>query len=162
MSFYEKYDLTKLIRDGDAKTFRAVENATGRIVFVHLFNPAGQDLPGVLRSGFEAGGKLGPPVIELGEFAGSSYAVTEVIEPFTGLRDWLGTRNAPPPVAQPVQDDFAKLFQTPPAPPEPPRSFEAPQAKPVPPPPTPPKPEPDEFEKLLRAPATTPPPAPPA
>src|SRR5579872_5400114 len=144
MSFYEKYDLTRLIGDGDAKTFRAVENSTGRIVFVHLFNPSGQELLGVLRSG------SGAPVIEIGEFAGSSYAVTEVIEPFASLRDWVetrswaGTPSAPPvaapvapakpgPVPEPVEDEFAKLFQT-----------SAAKTVPPPPPAAPAEPERDE------------------
>ena len=100
MSFYQKYDLTRLIGDGDAKTFRAVENATGRAVFVHLFNPAGQGLLGRLRSRFEVGGKAVAPVIEIGEFAGSAYAVTEVIEPFTSLRDWVDSWTTPVSVAE--------------------------------------------------------------
>jgi hypothetical protein len=83
MSFYKKYDLVRLIADEDAKTFRATENATGRDVFVHLFNPSGQAVLETLKS------RPGPQVLEVGEFAGSSYAVTEVIEPFGTLRDWV-------------------------------------------------------------------------
>ena len=50
MSFYKKYELDRLIADGEAKTFRAVENATGRVVFLHLFNPSGQPLLAAMRS----------------------------------------------------------------------------------------------------------------
>jgi len=90
MSFYKKYELDRLMADGDAKTFRAVENATGRVVFLHLFNPSGQPLLAALKS--KLGGAQGKPVaplIEIGEFAGAQYAVTQAIEPFGNLRDWM-------------------------------------------------------------------------
>jgi hypothetical protein len=90
MSFYKKYELDRLIADGEAKTFRAVENSTGRAVFLHLFNPSGQPMLAVLKS--KLGGDTGrpvPPLIEVGEFAGNPYAVTEAIEPFHNLREWI-------------------------------------------------------------------------
>jgi len=90
MSFYKKYELDRLMADGEAKTFRAVENATGRVVFLHLFNPSGQSLLAELK--LKLGGAKGHPIaplIEIGEFAGAPYAVTEAIEPFGNLRDWI-------------------------------------------------------------------------
>jgi len=90
MSFYKKYELQRLIADGEAKTFRAIENSTGRLVYLHLFNPAGQRLLAILRSKLgSVPGKPVAPLLEIGEFAGSTYAVTLPVEPFSGLREWV-------------------------------------------------------------------------
>ncbi|MGD0873034.1 MAG: hypothetical protein ABSB88_26105 [Bryobacteraceae bacterium] len=90
MSFYKKYELQRLIADGEAKTFRAIENSTGRLVYLHLFNPSGQRLLAILKSKLgSVPGKPVPPLLEIGEFAGSTYAVTLPIEPFSGLREWV-------------------------------------------------------------------------
>ena len=90
MSFYTRYELERLLADGEAKTFRAIESATGRIVFLHLFSPRGQGLLAELKAKLVGpGGKPAPPLVEIGEFAGSQYAVTEGREPFSGLREWL-------------------------------------------------------------------------
>jgi hypothetical protein len=131
MSFYTRYELERLLADGEAKTFRAIESATGRIVFLHLFNPRGQALLAELKAKLVgAGGKPAAPLIEIGEFAGSQYAVTESSEGFSGLRDWLSRQveaagapipapPAPVAVAQAgglVEDgpgEFTKLFAAP-------------------------------------------------
>ena len=90
MSFYKKYELQRLIADGEAKTFRAIENSTGRLVYLHLFNPAGQRLLAILKSKLgSVPGKPVAPLLEIGEFAGSTYAVTLPVEPFSGLREWV-------------------------------------------------------------------------
>ncbi len=90
MSFYQRYELARLIADGETKTFRAVENATGRNVLFHFFKPEGQPILAALKSKWgRLPGKPEPPLLELGEFAGSPYAVTEMIEPFTTLRQWV-------------------------------------------------------------------------
>src|ERR1039458_1437392 len=90
MSFYKKYELQRLIADGEAKTFRAIENSTGRSVYLHLFNPSGQRLLAILKSKLgSVPGKPVAPLLEIGEFAGSTYAVTLPIEPFSGLREWV-------------------------------------------------------------------------
>src|ERR1017187_7523734 len=90
MSFYKKYELQRLIADGEAKTFRAIENSTGRLVYLHLFNPSGQRLLAILKSKLgSVPGKPVAPLLEIGEFAGSTYAVTLPIEPFSGLREWV-------------------------------------------------------------------------
>ncbi len=97
MSFYQKYDLERLIADGDAKTFRAKENATGQQVFLHLFNPGGEPILAAIKAKFGgAPGKPTWPLLEIGDFAGSPYAVTDVIEPFTTLREWVATVGASP------------------------------------------------------------------
>lgn len=116
MSFYQKYDLERLIADGDAKTFRAKENATGQQVLLHLFNPGGEPILAAIKAKLGgAPGKPAWPLLEIGDFAGSPYAVTDVIEPFTTLRDWVATVSAGPlagapmpaaaqPVPTPVQE----------------------------------------------------------
>ena len=38
MSFYRKYELAKLIDNGETKTFRASEITTGKLVFLHLLS----------------------------------------------------------------------------------------------------------------------------
>lgn len=89
VSFYSRYQLERLLTDGAAKTFRAVENASGRPVLLHLFNPEGRSLFDSIAAGCrDSAGRPKSPLIETGEFAGSLYAVTEVIEPFTDLRAW--------------------------------------------------------------------------
>ncbi len=90
MSFYKRYELDRLIADGDAKTFRAIENATGRAVLLHMFNPQGQAVLGVLKSKLARDpARPTPPLLELGEFAGSPYAVTEDVVGFKDVRNWL-------------------------------------------------------------------------
>ena len=171
MSFYTRYELERLIADGEAKTFRATESATGRIVFLHLFNPSGQALLADLKAKLVGtGGKPVPPLLEIGEFAGSQYAVTEFSEPFSGLRDWVSRQPAPAPASRPPAPpvaaapsrglldeepgEFTKLF--PPS---------APASRPAAPPvaAAPPRglldEEPGEFTKLFppSAPASRPP-----
>jgi hypothetical protein len=112
MSFYQKYDLERLVADGAAKTFRAKENATGQQVFLHLFNPGGEPVLAAIKS--KLGGGSGRPVwplLEVGEFAGSPYVVTDVIEPFTTLRDWVASiLSAPLPAAPaPAQEGAAPI-----------------------------------------------------
>jgi hypothetical protein len=59
-------------------------------VYLHLFNPSGQRLLAILKSKLgSVPGKPVPPLLEIGEFAGSTYAVTLPIEPFSGLREWV-------------------------------------------------------------------------
>ena len=160
MGFYQRYELDRLIADGEVRTFRATENATGRLVFLHLFNPEGQPLLAALKAKL-ARDPLKPvsPLVELGEFAGSPYAVTEPVTPFKSLREWLAQIAEPapparpqvkPPAGQPNEksDEFARLFEQP-AKPDPPRGpgaftklFEKP-SKPAP------RAGPGEFTRLF-------------
>ena len=151
MSFYKKYELERLIADGEVKTFRAKESSTGRIVFLHLFNPGSQallaDLKGKLLG---PGGKPMPPLLEFGEFAGNPYAVTDSSEAFSGLREW---------VSQQPDAIRTSLPEAPrPAPAPAPRLVVAPAASPLPA--LPPE-EPGEFTRLFGSVAAQPkPPAP--
>ncbi len=140
MSFYQKYELERLIADGEIKTFRATENISGRLVFLHLFNPEAQPVLVALRGRFAQDPlHLTPPLIALGEFAGNPYSVTEPIAPFTNLREWLGIAASPTPVPQaPITkptvektDSFARLFT---------------DSKPAP---APARPEPGEFTSFF-------------
>jgi hypothetical protein len=158
MSFYKKYELDRLMADGEARTFRAVENSTGRVVFLHLFNPSGQPLLEALKSKSGAPGKPVAPLIEIGEFAGAPYAVTQAIEPFRNLRDWISanvTASNPPatedlsppalPAESPLHDrpgGIARLAEPsqPPPPASPPSDFTRLFAPARPHPPVPPPP----------------------
>lgn len=135
MNFFQKYELERLLADGETKSFRAVENSTGRNVFLHFFNPQGLSILAALKSKLEkTPGKPVLPLIELGEFAGSPYAVTERIVPFTTLREWVESlpsdgqavisdttetieipKPAPQPAAIPGNQagEFTRVFETP-------------------------------------------------
>jgi hypothetical protein len=92
MSFYKNYDLKQLVSEQDAKTFRAIQNSTGRIVLLHLFD--GKEHPILTeikkKLGGAPGGRAMQPLLEMGEFAGGHYVVTDLIEPFPGLKEWAG------------------------------------------------------------------------
>jgi hypothetical protein len=169
MSFYKKYELERLIADGETKTFRAIENSTGRLVFLHMFNPEGQVLLAAIKARLAPDPRNPrPPLIELGEFAGTPFAVTEPLPNFKSLRDWLNQPADPgPPAAPPAKppseslDQFEQLFGEPrPAPP--PAAVQPPRtegeftkffgASPVPAPPKPQSQSPvtkDDFTKLF-------------
>jgi len=132
MSFFKRYELSRLIAESnESQSFRAVEVATGRTVMLHMLR-AGQEslLAGIRSSMRDPDLKSAKQLIEVGEFAGSPYVVTGMLEPFTGLPDWIGTfpEEIPWPAPMPA------------APPPPP---------PPPPPPTPPRPEAGEFTRFF-------------
>ena len=87
MSFFQKYELLRLLHEGEAKTFKALERATGRQVLFHMLT-GDQRKPGSL---LEKVQRLrgAPGLIEIGEFANSPYVVTEYSERFTKLSEWL-------------------------------------------------------------------------
>ncbi len=108
MSFYKTYDLKQLVSEQDAKTFRAIQHSTGRIVLLHLFDAKGHPVLTEIKKKLGGGPGARPvqPLLEVGEFAGGHYVVTELIEPFPGLREWVArvpnptastTAVAPPP-----------------------------------------------------------------
>jgi hypothetical protein len=90
MSFYRKYELKRMVAEGEATTFQAVDRDSGRELLLHIINPGGEFLLKALRTSFVDGrGNPVAPLIEAGEFAGTPYAVTEILAPFSSLKDWL-------------------------------------------------------------------------
>ena len=93
MSFYSQYELVRLICQARTKTFEAKQLASNRLVYLHLFD----DDPAVSDSLLEKIGFLvtnppasGPlPILDVVRSAESPYAVTEVLDPFTNLEDWV-------------------------------------------------------------------------
>lgn len=173
MNFYQKYELERLIADGETKTFRATENATGRAVYLHFFNPEGLGLLTALELRFaKTPAKPELPLIELGEFAGTPYAVTLPIEQFTTFRRWLDSqadsgsqavaellddvtvempKPAPTPRPQPVPAPLAHPAAPVAGPPgEFTRLFESPQRGPGPPA------QPGEFTRMFESPKNPP------
>ena len=90
MSFYLKYELSRLLHADGAKTFQAIEKATRRNVLLHLVDKtASPELIGKVKR-LETGQDR--ELIEVGEFAGSYFVVTDAIEGFPGLDAWLDQR----------------------------------------------------------------------
>lgn len=164
MSFFQRYELLRLLENGEARTFRARQRETQRVVLLHM-------LPSGPSSGKTGGNSLaqrvqeigaGTDLLEVGEFSGLVYAVTEDVEPFPGLRVWLDKpRNAPPPPVDLIErtrsldEQFESLFaeEKPPVKPPPP----PPPPKQDPPPPAPPREEPPKREPPVKEPPAEPP-----
>lgn len=136
MSFYRRYELSRLIRDDEAKTFAGVQRDTGRQVFLHLLSG---DLAKAETSGLgdliRRAERTGA-ILDSGEFAATKYYVTARTEPFDGFRAWLqslpaGADASPPPsvaAVEPVR--------------QPPRTSAPPPAG------RPPKPDTGEFIRM--------------
>jgi hypothetical protein len=144
MSFFQKYELLRLLNEGEAKTFKALERATGRHVLFHMLPGEQRSKPGSLLEKVERL-RGSPSLIEVGEFASSPYVVTEYTESCTKLSEWVDQQsrsgaavNAP--VAPPIERP------SPVAPPPPP--FEAPPPVVSPAPPAQPE-MPGEFTRLF-------------
>ena len=97
MSIDRQYELLGLITKGPTKTFKAKEIASGRLVFLHLFEA--QSDRGAQDSLLEKLNFLvltppssGPfPVLDIVNSSEPRYVVTEVLEPFTNLETWVET-----------------------------------------------------------------------
>jgi hypothetical protein len=167
MSFYKRYELVRLMQEGEAKTFNAVEIATKRPVLLHLLAPTAA-LPTESIREIVARADHQPGVIEVGEFAGSYYIAVEPSDSSQTFRQWVdslpaGTPGAkaagpparpipaattPPPARRRVTE--IRKLNVPPTPPPEPRPlgeftdvFGEPKAK------TAGKAEPGEFTKLF-------------
>ena len=110
MGFYQEYELLGLVHDGPTKTLRAREIAGDRPVFLHLLTGA---LPlDAQRTLLEQANALlarSSDVLKIGEFAGTRYVVTDVLDPFSNLQQWVSERmlGAPPKgVERPTGSDF--------------------------------------------------------
>ncbi|MEO7651654.1 MAG: hypothetical protein ABIZ80_14405, partial [Bryobacteraceae bacterium] len=93
MSFYRKYELAKLIDNGETKTFRASEIATGRLVFLHLLSGMDSRRQTSLLQRLRAAST--PDVLEMDDSFEAPYVVTEILEPFSGLEKWLESLTRP-------------------------------------------------------------------
>ena len=97
MGFYQEYELLGLVHDGPTKTLRAREIATDRAVFLHLLT--GALPPEAQKSMLErVQGLIGrsPAALKIGEFAGTRYVVTDILEPFTNLEQWVRETSGEP------------------------------------------------------------------
>jgi tetratricopeptide (TPR) repeat protein len=90
MGFYQEYELLGLVQDGPTKTLRAREIATDRAVFLHLLTGAmaPEAQQSLLKRAEELASRTSS-VLTVGEFAGTRYVVTETIEPFSTLEQWI-------------------------------------------------------------------------
>src|SRR5579884_3891548 len=96
MSFYMRYELARLIREDEAKTFAGVQRDTGRKVFLHMISDTAAQLESSGLAELIRGAERSGVILESGDFAGTRYLVTAPIEPFNGLRAWLSSQGAGP------------------------------------------------------------------
>ncbi len=98
MGFYQEYELLGLVHDGPTKTLRAREIASDRAVFLHLLTGAlTPDAQKSLLERVEALMGQSSAALKIGEFAGTRYVVTDILEPFTNLELWVKQRMGGPP-----------------------------------------------------------------
>lgn len=162
MSFYSRYELVKLVRNGEPKSFQAREIQTGRSVLLHLWGMGDESRrsPLLLRlrdqMRMDPGALMGI-VIEVQESAEPPYVVTSMDDGFTTLEEWIhgkldGAAEPPPlpapppppsvPAPKPEPGEFTRMFSGSPA--AEPVAPSVPQA-----PPAAPKSEPGEFTRLF-------------
>lgn len=128
MSFFHKYELVRLIREGQSKSFEARERTTGKPVLFHMLSP--ENLGGAVRLEESLRRLAGSPqVIEIGEFASAPYLVTECIPGLESIEKWISEQVAatPGPAAEqsrapaadraspPAPGEFTRLFEGAPA-----------------------------------------------
>lgn len=107
MGFQEQYRLLEIIADKEVRVFRAVQTATGRSVLVHQIlserTPAGSPaLPLMVFQFSQAAAQKGAsPFLDMGDFGGHVYVVTEDAAHFLDLRAWLTAQMAKP--AEPTE-----------------------------------------------------------
>jgi hypothetical protein len=155
MSFFDKYELVRLLREGEVKTFRALERSTGRQVLFHMLT--GETQGRLLDRVRRLEGR--PQLIEIGEFANAPYVVTEYAEGITSLEEWLEQQPPPADIVEPASEsapaapfqsnlsepgEFTRLFGSA-------RGMEGAEGKPVEPEPLirDTKDEPGEFTRLF-------------
>jgi hypothetical protein len=130
MSFYHRYELVKLVRNGEPKSFQAREIQSGRNVLLHLWSMTEQGRQSPVLARLRDQMRNDPSVllglvVEVQEHADPPYAVTVFEESFPGLELWLdgqllvGQGSAPEPAPAPLKADeptarptegFASLF----------------------------------------------------
>jgi hypothetical protein len=148
VSFPDRFELLELLREDDGQTFRARDNATGRMVEVHFLSP----------------GLNQPPsgnVIEQGSHEGKRYVVrmppaAESV-PLDSAGAWR-IKTAPPPSpsqppSPPEPGDFTRMFQLRQAPEPAPLPASLAASKPAQPAPAA---QPGEFTRAFQRPAAAP------
>ncbi|HRJ22032.1 MAG TPA: hypothetical protein PLF84_23515, partial [Bryobacteraceae bacterium] len=105
MSFYQRYELIKLVFNGEPKSFLAREVATGQEVFLHLWSPGARSAQTPLLLQLRALLDSGPAatsgqLLEVKDSDEPPYAVTAVVDGFSTLDEWsrrfTGQPAAPP------------------------------------------------------------------
>ncbi len=160
MSFYSRYELVKLVRNGEPKSFQAREIQTGRNVLLHLWGMGDDSRRSPLLLHLRDQMRLDPTtlmgvVVEVQEAAEPPYVVTTFDEKFTNLEQWINTKLHGA-IEEPAPAASAAAPQPPPLPVTPPPVPSAPA-------PQPPKAEPGEFTRMFAgspAQSPAPPPAP--
>jgi|GEM_PF-971517 len=117
MSFYHRYELVKLVNNGDPKSFEAREIQTGQPVLLHLWSMGGDSPSASLLARMRALTDQQPAtagrLIEVQESAQPPYAVTALESGFVSLESWLGTFAPASPLAPP---QFSAAAPSPPSP----------------------------------------------
>jgi len=108
MDLDNKYELLDVVaNDAESKTFQAREVATGRAVFVHIIfggmvaSHQEKLLDMVLHRLVDASAEKRRQILEVSDYKGMPYAVTDVLPGFRSLREWLEADRQPeaPPAA---------------------------------------------------------------
>lgn len=114
MSFYHRYELVKLVNNGDPKSFEAREIQTGQSVLLHLWSMGGDSSSASLLVRMRSLASQQPAavagrLIEVQESAQPPYAVTALESGFVSLESWLGSfaATAQPAHPQPPAADLS-------------------------------------------------------
>ncbi|MGA2434315.1 MAG: hypothetical protein ABSG25_03425, partial [Bryobacteraceae bacterium] len=105
MDIDQHYELGEVVaNDAESKTVRARQRATGQEVFLHLLfgsKPPGQQtlLSMLLQRSMDASPEKRKQILEISDFKGMPYVVTEVFPDFPGLRPWLMAERTGEPAA---------------------------------------------------------------
>lgn len=153
MSFYSRYELVKLVRNGEPKSFQAREIQTGRNVLLHLWGMGDESRRSPLLLHLRDQMRTDPAVlmgvvVEVQDAAEPPFVVTAFDEQFTDLEQWIQTRLGGA-VEEPVAAAPVQAPQPPPIPAPPPPIPSAPA-------PPPPAKEPGEFTRMFVTPQVQP------
>ena len=168
MDLDNRYELFEVVaNDSESKTFRAREIPSGREVLVHLMFggiPAPHKeklLDLVLQRLVDPLADKRRQILEISDYKGMPYAVTEPLPGFRSLREWLMAERqpeaAPAPAAASPPDPLAMTgkWAVPAAAPPPEAALGPPPPKLTPSPPQPAAPA-DDFDSLFGGPRPTP------
>jgi hypothetical protein len=104
MSFYDRYELLDLARDGEIKTFTARQRDTGRTVSVHLLVGGRAKHPALMDRLEQLPEQARAEILESGEHEGTAFAVTDPWLRTESFQEWILTAKTP----QIRGDQFAK------------------------------------------------------